>query len=190
MEYVAVAQLKARERTGLSDEVLEELIAEASALISARLGVEPAATVVERFVEPGQGLPLTYVPDLSQPFEVKDLERNEVVSSDAYLVSGRLVLRQEIAPNFFTSPDMSTGPYRPGWPRQVQVTYAVRDRERVLTLLQGICIDLCRIAMREKPATRSERIGDYAYDQGEAGVERQRVLNRLNLIVPPRPVMA
>lgn len=190
MEYVAVAQLKARERTRLSDEVLQELIAEASALISARLGVEPAATVVERFVEPGQGLPLIYVPDLSQPFEVKDLERNQVVSSDAYLVSGRLVLRPEIVPNFFTSPDMSTGPYRPGWPRQVQVTYTIKDRDQLLVLLRGVCADLCRIAMRERLATLSERIGDYTHEQKDTALERQRVLSRLNLIVPPRPVMA
>lgn len=170
MLYLTPAELQARVATELGAEALDAVIAEASALITERLGAEPTEPVVQEYVTPGAALPLTYWPDPGRPLEVRDLATDTVVPAGTYRLHGRTL--------------------RGVWPPKVRVTYSLRRREQLLALLRGVCLDLCRLAIDNMGGLQSDKLGDYSRTAADLGAEQRKVLARLSMAVPPRAVIA
>ncbi len=162
MDYLTLAALKERVKTSLPDTALASIISEESAAITLRLGAEPLDPMVEDLVPAGSTIWLTY--PAAAITSVLDVAANAVVDPSTYTSVGRVLV--------------TTGT----WPKLVRVTYAIANRLTLLSLLEGVCLDLCRLAITDMGGEALEQIGDYRHDAKDVQAERQKVLARLNTL--------
>lgn len=171
MDYLTLDALKARVKSDLSDAALSAMIAQESAAITLALGGEPADPMREEF-SPGatEGVWLAFRP--ASITEVRDLDADVPLDPVCYRLARRLLL-----PTF-------------SWPRRIRVTYSIADRAALLALLEGVCLDLCRLAVTDMGGEQSEQIGDYRHEAKDVQAERRKVMARLNAIRGIRPTLA
>jgi hypothetical protein len=176
MDYVTLSKLKARVPSDLEDEALQDIIQEQSATITLALGKEPGSPMVDDFHSPDPTLFLTFKPDGSTVV-VQDMVTDGYpsIDSDTYMLDGRAIMRK----TRFSR-----------WPSHVRVTYAMADSPGVLAVCQGVCVDLCRLAINDMGVEQSESIGGYSHSSKDIHAERKRILGRLTSVRGIRPVMA
>jgi hypothetical protein len=183
--YVALATLKGRVATNLSDSHLDEIIATESAAITRALGVEPGSPMIETFYGAGPVLFLTYDPDPGSVAVVSIADGVEAtIDDDAYSVMGTAIVRNSaLAVRSPLDPPVK-------WPRITRATYAMADSPGVLAVCQGVCIDLCRLAINEMGVEQSESIGGYSHSSKDTNTERRRILARLGRVKASKPGVA
>ncbi len=171
MDYLTLDALRARVRTDLTDAALSAVITQQSAAITLALGAEPNDPMSEEFSPgPTEGVWLTFRP--ASVTEVRDLDAVVLLDPMCYRLVGRLLLPAS------------------SWPRCIRVTYSIADRAALLALLEGVCLDLCRLAVTDMGGEQSEQIGDYRHEAKDVQAERAKVLARLNTIRGIRPALA
>jgi len=186
VNYVGLEHLKARVNTTLADYDLDEIITAESAVITRALGVEPGSPMTEYFYGAGPVLFLTFAP-LAGSVSVDEVDTDgteTVVDADTYTVMGTAIVRNSA---------MSTRSYLDSptkWPRISKATYALADRPGILAVCQGVCIDLCRLAINEMGVEQSESIGGYSHSSKDTNTERRRILARLGKVKATKPTVA
>lgn len=185
MDYVNLEHLKARVNTALADYDLQEIIAAESAMITRALGVEPGSPATEYFYGAGPVLFLTFAP-LSGSVAVTQIDDGveTEIKADTYTVMGPAIVRNSA---------MTTRSYldaSPKWPRIAKATYAPADVPGILAICQGVCIDLCRLAINEMGVEQSESIGGYSHSSKDTNTERRRILARLGKVKATKPAVA
>lgn len=172
MEYVTLEALKSRVNTALGDPALGRLISQESAFITLYLGTEPGSPVTQLFVHPNDGVNIAYRPD--NGVTVTDMDTNETINPDTYFLDGRVIYRR--------------GRWK--WPSHMQASYYIQNRDGILAMCEGVCIDLCRMVMEDRGLLQSESIGGYSYSVKDTKVERNKIISRLGAIRGIRPVVA
>ncbi len=185
MNYVALEHLKARVNTTLADYDLDEIIAAESAVITRALGVEPGSPMTEYFYGAGPVLFLTFAPLAGSVAvnEINDGVETEV-DADTYTVMGTAIVRNSA----LTQRTYLDSPTK--WPTISKATYALADSPGILAVCQGVCIDLCRLAINEMGVEQSESIGSYSHSSKDTNTERRRILARLGRVKAVKPAVA
>lgn len=185
MDYVNLEHLKARVSTALADYDLEEIIAAESAVITRALGIEPGSPMTEYFYGAGPVLFLTFSPSSGSVAvnEINDGVETEV-DADTYTVMGTAIVRNSA----LTQRTYLDSPTK--WPTISKATYALADSPGILAVCQGVCIDLCRLAINEMGVEQSESIGSYSHSSKDTNTERRRILARLGRVKAVKPAVA
>jgi hypothetical protein len=188
MDYVTLSKLKARVASNLDDGSLTDIIREQSAAITLALGKEPGSPMVDDFHTPDPTLFLTFKPDGST-IVIRDMTQPGYPSIDpeTYVLDGRIITRTRGYESWLTT--FEADPRSGKWPSHTRVTYAMADSPGVLAVCQGVCIDLCRLAINDMGVEQSESIGGYSHSSKDIHAERKRILGRLTSIRGIRPVM-
>ena len=187
MDYVTIAKLKARVATTLNDESLQDIIAEQSAAITAALGKEPGCPVVETFHGAGPVLFLTFSPSAASVQDLT-LTNEPLVDPTTYIVAGTTLIKNPSSRTWLSN--LNAGYPQPRWPRTARVTYAMADSPGILAVCQGVCIDLCRLAINEMGVEQSESMGGYSHTSKDTSLERRKVLGRLGKVKGLKPAVA
>lgn len=202
MQYATVSQVQARVQTNLGTDDLADMIAEASAMITLALGVEPGSPIIERFHNPGPLLWLTYSPSGGEVTEVRDVhnyaedDADGIIDADTYLVIGTQVIKKLRGSGYANNSlailydDIDNLGERPPFPEQVKVTYAMTDSPGVLAICRGVCIDLVRLFVDNMGGLQTETLGSSSRSSKDHEKEVKKTLRRLNRIKGIRPVMA
>jgi len=180
MNYITVPQLKERVRTELSDTTLEDIISEASALITFALGSEPASSstenVVQTFYKPESIIWLSFRPAL---VTVIDKITDTIILPDSYTVSGRAITKN------------ATKYTRICWPDKIEVTYTIANYEHAMSLIRSACVDICKLIINNLGGYRSLSVSKVSRAFNDFEQEKLNVIGMLTFNLQGiRPMIA